>query len=188
MEDPLRVLRSDAYPVIDNDQASYRTALLDRDVDRLAATKLARVGEQVCNDLLHANSIPHANNGDHRADLDVRLRPSGFLAKTTDNVTDDGGKVDLLGFESKTARSNSRNIHELSDKASQTLDLSLSHLQLRLHLLRREDGLGQSAWCLQQRLDLQLQRRERGPELVRSHGKKLVPRTDCVDRLAVEEF
>jgi len=55
VEDPLHVLGSDAYPVIDNDQASYRTSLLDRDFDRVAATKLERVGEQVCNDLLHAN-------------------------------------------------------------------------------------------------------------------------------------
>src|SRR6476659_8375181 len=168
VEDPLLVLGSDAYPVIDNHQASYRTSLLDRDFDRLAATKLERVGEQVCHDLLHANEIPHANDGGHRADLDGRMHSAGFLAKAADHVADNGSKVDFPEFEPKTSRGDSRDVHELFDESRQPLDLFERLLQLRFHLLARKDGLGRSAWWQEQHLDLQLERRQRGPELVRS--------------------
>jgi len=72
------------------------------------------------------------------------MRSAGFLAKAADNVADDGSKVDFLEFEPKTARSDSRNVHELFDESSKTLDLFESHLQLRLHLLPRQDRLGRS--------------------------------------------
>jgi hypothetical protein len=91
--------------VIDNDQAWYRTSLLDRDSDWLAATKRERVGEQVCHDLLHANEIPHTNNGRYRADLDGRMRFAGFLAEAADNVADDGSKVDFLEFDGQKSLS-----------------------------------------------------------------------------------
>ena len=46
---------------------------------------------------------------------------AGFLAKAADHVADDGSKVDFLEFEPKTARRDSRNVHELFDESSQTL-------------------------------------------------------------------
>src|SRR5262249_52811204 len=125
---------------------SRRACVLDPDFDRLAAAKLERVGEQVCNDLLQANGIPHANNRGRRADLDERMHSVRFLAKAADKLADDGSKVDIPEFEPKPARSDSRNVHELFDESSQTLDLFESLLQLRLHLLPRKDGLGRPAW------------------------------------------
>ena len=187
-EDPLHVLGSDADAVIHNDEACYRTFRLDGDFDWPSVTELERVGEQVSNDLLHTNPIPAADDGSRRGNLDVRPGSSRFFAEATDHVTHEGGQIDFLALEPKTPRRDSRNIHELSDKSSKTLCLPVRHLQLRLDLLRTQDGLGRSARWLKQRLDLQLQRREWRPQFVRSHGQKLVPRADGIDRLAVEKL
>ena len=51
----------------------------------------------------------------------------------------------FLELEPKTPSGDSRHVHELTDQSSQTLDLPMRHLQLWLHLLRREKGLRQFA-------------------------------------------
>src|SRR5688500_13824013 len=116
------------------------------------------------------------------------MRSAGLLAEAADNVAHDGSKVDLLEFQPKTARSDARHVHELVDESSQTLDLFERHFQLRFHLLPGKGSLRRSARWLEQHLDLQLQRRKWGAELVRRDGKKLVPRADCANRLAVEKL
>jgi hypothetical protein len=98
----------------------------------------------------------------------------GFLAKAADHVADDGSKVDFHEFEPQTARSDSRNVHELFDESTKTLDLFESLLQLRLHLLRERTAWGDlrggrsSIWICSCSAE------SGSPELVRSDRKKLV--------------
>ena len=115
-----------------------------------------------------------------------RNRPCGFFTKTANNVTDDGTQVDFLELESKTARGDARNVHQLRSALSSVRPVDLPSPASASAAPAR--GAWGSCAAAGAASDLQLQRGERGPQLVRRHRKKFVPRVDRIDRLAIEKL
>ena len=120
-EDPLLVLAGDPDAFVPHREERAIATAFDPDVDRLAATKLEGVEEQVGDDVLEAGGVPAANHRQRRFHIQPRF---GRRSEAISDLPGKRAEIDGLPIQFDAGLLQADGVEELMDQAVDPQDLA----------------------------------------------------------------
>src|SRR5437867_2262541 len=182
LEDARLVLGGNSDPMVADEEPRGRNVASDIHLDGMARPVLDGIGEQIHDDLFHAQAVPLAHARADGGQLEPALRMRELFPVARGNITNERRQVYRLAVEVEAPGRDPRDVEKAVDQGGEPVDLPFRGCQAGhgfLQLREIAGGLDFAGHALY----LELERRQRRLQLVRGDREKLVTGADRLARV-----